>query len=64
MIRAVIGLGRSLGLTVAAEGIEREIERDYLRGEGCIQGQGYLFGKALPADMIEPALPEASSQAA
>lgn len=64
VIRAVIGLGRSLGLTVAAEGIEREIERDYLRGEGCIQGQGYLFGKALPADMIEAALPEASSQAA
>jgi diguanylate cyclase (GGDEF)-like protein/PAS domain S-box-containing protein len=46
VIRAVIGLGRSLGLTVAAEGIEREIERDYLRGEGCTQGQGYLFGKA------------------
>jgi diguanylate cyclase (GGDEF)-like protein len=46
VIRAVIGLGRSLGLTVAAEGIEREIERDYLRDEGCTQGQGYLFGKA------------------
>ncbi|WP_232495973.1 putative bifunctional diguanylate cyclase/phosphodiesterase [Novosphingobium kaempferiae] len=49
VIRAVIGLGRSLGLTVAAEGIEREIERDYLRDEGCTQGQGYLFGKAAPA---------------
>jgi diguanylate cyclase (GGDEF)-like protein/PAS domain S-box-containing protein len=46
VIRAVIGLGRSLGLTVTAEGIEREIERDYLRDEGCAQGQGYLFGKA------------------
>ena len=48
VIRAVIGLGRSLGLTVAAEGIENEIERDYLRDEGCAQGQGYLFGKAMP----------------
>jgi diguanylate cyclase (GGDEF)-like protein/PAS domain S-box-containing protein len=48
VIRAVIGLGRSLGLTVTAEGIEREIERDYLREEGCTQGQGYLFGKAAP----------------
>ncbi|MEJ2459822.1 MAG: EAL domain-containing protein [Novosphingobium sp.] len=45
VIRAVIGLGKSLGLTVAAEGIERESERDYLRDEGCTQGQGYLFGK-------------------
>jgi diguanylate cyclase (GGDEF)-like protein len=64
VIRAVIGLGRSLGLTVAAEGIEREIERDYLRGEGCTQGQGYLFGKAQAPDTI-PAAPEpAPSQAA
>ena len=50
MIRAVIGLGRSLGLTVAAEGIEREMERDYLRSEGCGQGQGFLFGQAAPAE--------------
>ncbi|MEE4454583.1 putative bifunctional diguanylate cyclase/phosphodiesterase [Novosphingobium resinovorum] len=49
VIRAVIGLGRNLGLTVAAEGIESEVERDYLRDEGCTQGQGYLFGKAAPA---------------
>lgn len=50
VIRAVIGLGRSLGLTVAAEGIEREMERDYLRSEGCGQGQGFLFGQAQPVD--------------
>ena len=48
VIRAVIGLGRNLGLTVAAEGVENEIERDYLREEGCTQGQGYLFGKPKP----------------
>lgn len=52
VIRAVIGLGRSLGLTVAAEGIEREIERDYLRSEGCGQGQGFLFGRAEPAHAL------------
>lgn len=52
VIRAVIGLGRSLGLTVAAEGIERDIERDYLREEGCTQGQGYLFGRAVPPSAI------------
>ena len=52
VIRAVIGLGRSLGLTVAAEGIEREMERDYLRSEGCGQGQGFLFGQAKPAEAL------------
>lgn len=49
VIRAVIGLGRSLGLTVTAEGIETEVVREYLRDEGCMQGQGYLFGRAMPA---------------
>ena len=52
IIRAIIGLGKSLGLTVTAEGIEREGVRDYLREEGCAQGQGYLFGKAAPAASI------------
>lgn len=49
VIRAVIGLGRSLGLVVTAEGIEDDVVRDYLREEGCTQGQGFLFGKAQPA---------------
>jgi len=49
VIRAVIGLGRSLGLAVVAEGVEREIEADYLREEGCTQGQGFLFGRPEPA---------------
>jgi PAS domain S-box/diguanylate cyclase (GGDEF) domain len=52
VIRAVIGLGNSLGLSVAAEGIENESEREYLRAEGCVQGQGYLFGRAQPASSI------------
>ncbi|WP_454797527.1 putative bifunctional diguanylate cyclase/phosphodiesterase [Novosphingobium lindaniclasticum] len=52
VIRAVIGLGRSLGLTVAAEGIESEVEREYLRAEGCTQGQGFLFGRPQPGTML------------
>jgi diguanylate cyclase (GGDEF)-like protein/PAS domain S-box-containing protein len=53
VIRAVIGLGRSLGLTVAAEGIESDVEREYLRSEGCTQGQGFLFGRPQPGAMLE-----------
>ena len=48
VVRAVVGLGQSLGMTVTAEGIEDETVRDYLREVGCFQGQGYLFGKARP----------------
>ncbi|MBU6265982.1 MAG: EAL domain-containing protein [Sphingomonadales bacterium] len=48
VVRAVVGLGKSLGMTVTAEGIEDETVRDYLREVGCFQGQGYLFGKARP----------------
>ena len=49
VIRAVIGLGQSLGVTITAEGIEHELVANYLRDEGCAQGQGYLFGRAQPA---------------
>lgn len=57
VIRAVIGLARSLGLTVVAEGIERSAVADYLHDEGCLQGQGYLFGRAVPASELAPHRP-------
>lgn len=53
VVRAIIGLGRSLGLTVTAEGVEREDVLACLREEGCGQGQGYLFGKAKPGVALE-----------
>ncbi|MEW9854265.1 putative bifunctional diguanylate cyclase/phosphodiesterase [Novosphingobium sp. M1R2S20] len=52
VIRAVIGLGKSLGLTVTAEGIEDPSVRDYLRDEGCMQGQGFLFGRPAAAEEL------------
>lgn len=52
VIRAVVGLGQSLGLTVTAEGIEDQDTWDYLRQAGCVQGQGYYFGKAKPANEL------------
>ncbi len=55
VIRAVIGLGQSLGISVTAEGIEQEAVRKYLYDEGCKQGQGYLFGAAQPAENLLPA---------
>ena len=46
--KAIVGLGRSLDMTIIAEGIERQEQRDVLLEWGCEMGQGYLFGKARP----------------
>ena len=48
IVRAILTLGSSLGITITAEGIETEAELAWLRAEGCAEGQGYLFGRAQP----------------
>ncbi len=50
IVAAVVGLGKGLGLTVTAEGIENAGEEAHLRSLGCQQGQGFLFGRAVDAD--------------
>jgi diguanylate cyclase (GGDEF)-like protein len=54
--RAIINLGHALGHTVIAEGIEREDQLAYLREHGCDEGQGYLFGRPMPAAEFEAEL--------
>ena len=49
LTRAVIALGRTLGLRVVAEGVETQAQADFLTAEGCGIGQGYLFSQPLPA---------------
>lgn len=41
---AIISVSHDLGLTVIAEGVERPLQADYLRAQGCDMAQGYLFG--------------------
>lgn len=45
IVRAVVGLGRGLGLPVLAEGVETEAELQFLNDEKCDEVQGYLLGK-------------------
>jgi EAL domain-containing protein (putative c-di-GMP-specific phosphodiesterase class I) len=56
--RAIISLAGNLQLDVIAEGIETEAQLDFLRREGCGQGQGYLFSQPLPAAEFERYLRE------
>jgi diguanylate cyclase (GGDEF)-like protein len=51
IVGALVGLGSGLGVTVAAEGIDETQQRASLLHSGCVQGQGQLFGDALPAAM-------------
>ena len=53
IVRAIISLGASLGITITAEGVEDESDLACLKAEGCNEGQGYLFSKAKPqADVL------------
>ncbi|SBT49647.1 diguanylate cyclase/phosphodiesterase [Micromonospora auratinigra] len=56
VIRSTLDLGRSLGLTVVAEGVESEPQRRALWELGCAAGQGHLFARPLPAGALLAAL--------
>jgi EAL domain-containing protein (putative c-di-GMP-specific phosphodiesterase class I) len=48
IIKAVIALGRSLGMSTTAEGVETEAQLDAVRSHGCDEIQGFLFSRPLP----------------
>ena len=52
IVEAVVQLGRSLGVTVVAEGVESPLQLSRLRELNCDRGQGYLFGRPRPAEII------------
>lgn len=53
IVRAIVGLGRNLGLGLIAEGVETEAQLAVIRTLGCQLAQGYLFSKPKPAAEIE-----------
>ena len=52
IVRAVAGLGRNLGMSTTAEGVETNEQLGRLRQEGCTEVQGYLFSRPLPASEV------------
>ncbi len=53
IVRAIAMLGRELGISTLAEGIETEEALANANLDGCTSAQGYLFGKAVPADQVQ-----------
>ncbi|MFM7527120.1 MAG: putative bifunctional diguanylate cyclase/phosphodiesterase [Nodosilinea sp.] len=49
IVHTIVALGRKLGMTLIAEGIESQAQVDMLLAMGCLYGQGYLFSKPLSA---------------
>jgi diguanylate cyclase (GGDEF)-like protein len=49
IVRAIIQLGKSLGMQVIAEGVETIEQEAYIIAQGCNEGQGYFYSKPLPA---------------
>ena len=49
IVRAIIQLGKSLGMQVIAEGVETAEQEAYIISEGCHEGQGYHYSRPLPA---------------
>jgi diguanylate cyclase (GGDEF)-like protein len=50
IVKAVIGLGRNLGIATTAEGVETMTQLDMVREQGCTEVQGFLFSVPLPAN--------------
>ncbi|OGQ97860.1 MAG: hypothetical protein A2505_02805 [Deltaproteobacteria bacterium RIFOXYD12_FULL_55_16] len=58
LVQTIIGLAHSMGITVVAEGVETEAQRDFLNLHGCDFCQGWLFARDLPAGEMEKRLPQ------
>jgi diguanylate cyclase (GGDEF)-like protein len=61
IVKAVVGLGQSLGMTTTAEGVETEAQLNMIREQGCTEVQGFLFSVPLSATSISHLLERLNS---
>ncbi len=53
ILRAIVAMAQSLGMKVVAEGVETEIEREFVLSAGCHLAQGFLFARPMTAENAE-----------
>jgi sensor c-di-GMP phosphodiesterase-like protein len=54
IVEMIVQLGKTLGLTVIAEGVEEESQGELLKGMGCHEVQGFFYAKPMPrAQLLE-----------
>ncbi len=58
LVKAIVGMGQSMEITVIAEGVETYEDLSYLRSLGCGEAQGYYFSRPLSAEAYETVLKE------
>jgi diguanylate cyclase (GGDEF)-like protein len=56
--KMIVALGQTMGLTVIAEGVESQAQRDFLLESGCFGYQGYFFGRPMGKDQFDAFLRE------
>ncbi len=52
IVRSIVALGRSLNLSVTAEGVETELQLSRLRAQRCTEVQGFLLGRPMPQEAL------------
>jgi len=53
IVQTIIGMGNNLGMEVIAEGVETEVQRNFLEQNNCSIYQGFLFSKPVPIEQFE-----------
>ena len=53
IVTSIIGLGRNLGMQVVAEGVETEVQLEFIHAHSCPLVQGYLFGRPMPFQEVK-----------
>jgi EAL domain-containing protein (putative c-di-GMP-specific phosphodiesterase class I) len=64
IVRAVIGLGHGLEMSIVAEGVETQEQLSFLAEQGCDSVQGYFIGKPLPIEQYDTLVGRVASDAA
>ena len=57
IVQAIVAMARALDYRVVAEGMETFAQADSLRGYGCNEMQGFLYGRPVPATEFAACLP-------